>query len=314
MKKLISISSFIFLTSFLFAQQEAQFTQFMYNKLGYNPGYAGSNIGTCFTGLIRQQWLGLEGAPGSQLFSFNMPLNENRVGIGANIWRNTIGVSETINIDLAYAYRLQMETGTLGIGVMGSGRYFQSDFSKTDPIQAGDNTIPVGMQSKLLPNFGVGVYFSNDKMFLGASAPRLLENNIDLGDDQTIVSREVRHLYFMGGLVFPMSETTEFQPQVLVKYVQGAPIDADLNLNLIFNKKYSLGASYRFGGSDEIGIGESIDILLGAQLTEALMVGFAYDITLSEIQDHNNGTVEAMVRYCLEGDSGGDEYLNPRFF
>ena len=197
---------------------------------------------------------------------------------------------------------------------MASGRYFQSDFDKTDPVQAGDQTIPVGVQSKLLPNFGFGLYFSNDKLFLGASAPRLIENNIDLGDDQTVVSREVRHLYFMGGLVFPMSEKTELQPQVLVKYVNGAPLDADMNLNLIIDKKYSLGVSYRFGGSTEIGLGESIDLLLGAQLNDDLMVAFAYDITLSEIQDHTSGTVEAMVRYCLKGDSGGDEYLNPRFF
>jgi len=314
MKKLISLTGLILIAGLAFSQQESQFTQFMYNKLGYNPGYAGSSDGICFTGLIRQQWIGLDGAPGSQLFSFNMPLNDQKVGVGMNIWRNTIGVSETVNIEGAYAYRLQMDEGTLGIGLMGSGRYIQSDFAKTDPIQAGDNTIPVGMQSKLIPNFGFGAYFSNDKFFLGLSAPRLLENNIDFGSTQTVISREVRHLYFMGGLVFPISKNTEFQPQLLVKYVQNAPLDADLNMNLVFLKKYSVGASYRFGGSTEVGIGESVDILLGAQLTEEFMVGFAYDITLSELRTHNNGTVEAMVRYCIQGGSGGDEYLNPRFF
>jgi len=314
MKKLIFLTGFILITGLAFAQQEPQFTQFMYNKLGYNPGYAGSADGTCFSGLIRQQWLGLEGAPSSQLVSLNMPLNDQKVGVGLNLWRNTIGVSETVNIEGSYAYRLQMDAGTLGIGVMASGRYLQSDFSKTDPIQAGDPTIAIGQQSKFVPNFGVGLYFSNDKYFVGASAPRILQNNIDLGDDQVVISREFRHLYLMGGLVFPLSENTEFQPQVLIKYVQNAPLDADLNLNLIFLKKYSIGASYRFGGSTEQGIGESIDILLGAQLTEDFMVGFAYDITLSEIRSHNNGTVEAMVRYCLKGSGGGDEYLNPRFF
>ncbi len=314
MKKLISLTGLILIAGLAFAQQEPQFTQFMYNKLGYNPGYAGSNDGTCFTGLIRQQWLGLDGAPGSQLFSFNMPLNDQKVGIGLNIWRNTIGVSQTMNIEGAYAYRLQMDEGTLGIGLMGSGRYLQSDFAKTDPIQSGDPTIAVGMQSKFVPNFGVGAYFSNDKFFVGASAPRILQNNIDLGDDQTVISREFRHLYLMGGLVFPLSENTEFQPQILIKYVQNAPLDADLNMNLIFLKKYSVGASYRFGGSTEQGIGESVDILLGAQLTEDFMIGFAYDVTLSELRTYNNGTIEAMVRYCIKGGGGGDEYLNPRFF
>ena len=97
-----------------FGQQEQQYTQFMYNKLGYNPAVAGSHELVCLTGIIRSQWLGLEGAPNTQVLSFDMPILNQRVGIGANITRNTIGISEKITIDGVYSYRFRLATGTLG--------------------------------------------------------------------------------------------------------------------------------------------------------------------------------------------------------
>lgn len=315
MKKIIILSSFLLAVSMLFGQQDPQFTQFMYNKMGYNPGYAGSGEGTCVTALIRQQWMGLEGAPGSQLISFNMPLRKERVGVGGSIWRNTIGVTETVNLEGNYAYRVELGKGRLGLGVMGSARYMAADFGLADAVQQNDGSIPVGMQSKYVPNFGFGAYYTTDKYFFGASIPRLLENNIDFADEERVLTREIRHVYAMAGGLFRLSESTQLQPQALVKYVGGAPLDLDLNVNLILMNKYMVGVSYRVGGSTTTGIGESIDFLLGAQLSKNLMVGFAYDVTMSEIRTYQNGTIEAMVRYCVPNDkNGGSEYLNPRFF
>lgn len=315
MKNILSLTVLILAATMLFGQQDPQFTQFMYNKMGYNPGYAGSNDGVAFTALVRQQWLGLEGAPGSQLISFNMPLQDERVGIGASVWRTNIGINEMVNLEGDYAYRVELGEGRLGLGVMGSVRYLSSDFAMTDPLQAGDNSIPVGMQSKYVPNFGVGLYYGTDQYFFGVSAPRLLENNIDFADEDLILSTEIRHFYGMAGGLLKLSETTQLQPQILIKYAQNAPIDADINVNLILLNKYMVGASYRFGGTSDVGIAESIDFLLGAQISEKLMIGFAYDVTLSELRTYQNGTVEAMLRYVLPYESNNTgEYLNPRFF
>ena len=316
MKKILSFSLLIFAATALFGQQDPQFTQFMYNKLGYNPGYAGSGDGTTVTALIRRQWMGLEGAPGAQLISFNMPLQKDNIGVGGTIWRNTIGISQTVNFEGNYAYRAKVGEGRLGLGVMGAVRHMSADFDMTDPVQDSDGAIPAGMQSKYVPNFGFGAYYTTDKYFFGASIPRLLENNIDFADDETVLTREIRHFYFMGGGLFRLSETTQLQPQALFKYVSGAPFDADLNLNLILMNKYMVGVSYRTGGSSTTGIGESIDFLLAAHLNENLVVGFGYDVTMSEIRTYQNGTIEAMVRYNIkkENKNGESEYLNPRFF
>lgn len=315
MKKLSSLIIFLAFAGFLSAQQDPQFTQFMYNKLAYNPGYAGSNEAACISALYRKQWIGLDGAPETALLSFNMPLQNNRVGVGGNIWYNTIGITETINAEAAYAYRANLGEGTLGLGVMASVRLMRANYNQVDPLQAGDNSIPSGIQSKYVPNFGVGAYYNTNRFYIGLSAPRLLENNIDFSEENITLTREVRHLYLMSGLVFNLSETVKFQPQVLLKYVRNAPFDADVNGNLIIYDRYTVGLSYRIGGSKESGVGESVDLLLGAQVTDNLLFSLAYDITLSELRNYNSGTIEAMVRYCFGNiSSSGGDYLNPRFF
>jgi type IX secretion system PorP/SprF family membrane protein len=159
----------------------------------------------------------------------------------------------------------------------------------------------------------MGAYFSTQNFYLGASAPRMLENNIDFADENILITKEVRHIYFMGGLVLRLSETVKLQPQVLLKYVKNAPFDADANVNLVIMDSYTVGLSYRIGGSKTKRIGESIDLLLGAQITDNLLFGVAYDVTLSELRDYNSGSIEAVIKYCI-GKSEGEEYLNPRFF
>lgn len=300
-----------------FAQQEQQYTQFMYNKLGYNPGYAGSQETACITGIIRNQWLGLEGAPNTQILSFNMPILNQRVGIGANLTRHTIGISQKLTLDAAYSYRIRMATGTLGFGLQASVRYFRNNFAdgrlvSTVPI-ALDNSIPVGARSKYVPNFGAGAYFSNERFYVGASIPRLLNNNIDFNETGTILSEEKLHGYIMTGYLFDLSDNVSFKPQALLKFVANAPFDADVNGSFIFNKKYIVGATYRLGGSSTSAVGESVDVMVGAQISNHIFFGLSYDITLSEIKDYSDGSIEGVVRYCI-GKSGGEDIVNPRFF
>jgi len=313
MKKYLLLLCTVLIATAGWTQQEPQFTQYMYNKMGYNPGYAGSNDAACITAIYRQQWIGLDGAPGTQLITFNMPLQNKRIGIGASVWRNTIGISETLNAEAAYSYRIRMGRGILGIGVMASVRLLRNNYDQATPIQSGDETIPTGLQSKYVPNFGMGAYFSTQNFYIGASAPRVLENSIDFAEENVLITKEVRHIYIMGGVVLPLSETVKVQPQVLLKYVQNAPFDADANVNLVIMDRYTIGMSYRIGGSRTSGIGESIDVLLGAQVTDNLLFGLAYDVTLSELRDYNSGSIEAVIKYCI-GKSEGEEYLNPRFF
>ncbi len=317
MKKLIGTIIFASLFLIVSAQQEQQYTQFMYNKLGLNPGYAGSHEAMCLTGVYRQQWMGLEGAPATQLLSFNMPLSNMRAGLGVNLVRNTIGISTRVSLDASYAYRLRLGQGMLGIGLQGSIRSIRQNYADDRLVATQniliDGAIPDGEKSKVVPNFGAGLYYQGRNYYVGLSAPRLLANNIDFNDAGTIIGREVLHMFLMAGVVFDVSESVQLKPQILLKYAKNSPFDADINLMAIFAKKYSAGVTYRLGGSTVSGGGESIDFLLAAQILDNLLLGVSYDMTLSELKDYNNGGIEVVLRYCL-GSSEGDEIINPRFF
>lgn len=316
MHKFILTLFFLSLLLAAFGQQEEQFTQFMYYKSGYNPASVGSNDAPCFSLIARNQWIGFEGAPQAQLISFNMPVFNKRVGIGANIIRQTIGITEKYSAETLYAYRIPLGRGILGIGLQASVRFIRMNFSQAESIQPStqDDAIPGDIQSKYVPNFGAGLYYSNQRYYVGISAPRLLENNIDLADSDATISKEVRHIYAMGGILIDLGDHVQMQPQVLLKYVTGAPFDGDANLNFIFAEKFTTGISYRLGGSKRTGIGESVSVVLGMQLSESILFGLSYDLTLSELKNYNSGTVEGVFRYCIGGRSQGNEYVSPRFF
>lgn len=324
MRKFLLFSIFTLLSLITaIAQQDAHYTQFMYNKLGYNPAYAGSLEAITATAIVRSQWLGLEGAPQSQVFSVDAPLYDNRVGLGLNIARNTIGISTNYNADIAYAYRLPMGNGHIGVGLQGSIRTFNANYNDERLISTQsmitDASIPLGEQHKMTPNFGAGVYYKEENLYVGFSVPRLLENNIDFSEDATIISESIRHFYLMGGYVFDINDKVQLQPQILFKYAENTPFDMDANVNVIYMDKYMIGASYRVGGSSQGIPAESIDILFSTKINQHLLFGIAYDVTVSEIRDYSSGSIEAMIRYSFakknksEQEVEGD-YLNPRFF
>ncbi|HHS95010.1 MAG TPA: type IX secretion system membrane protein PorP/SprF [Phaeodactylibacter sp.] len=317
MKKIGSILLLSFMTVVAFAQQEQQYTQFIYNKLSLNPGYAGSHDSPCLTGFYRNQWMGLEGAPKTMGLSFDMPMLNKRIGVGMNLARNTIGITERWTLDGVYAYRIPLGHGTMSIGVQGSIRYHGNDYSdsrltSTQPISI-DGSIPTGEQKKYLPNFGAGLYYSSDKFYFGFSVPRVLLNNIDFNSiDGVVRSKEAVHLYGMVGLIMKMNERVKFQPQLLLKYADNSPFDFELNTSFIFNDMYTAGLTYRAGGGKD-SFGESLDLLLSARFTPQFLFGLSYDITLSDLKTYNSGSIEAVLRYCF-GSAEGEDIVNPRFF
>ncbi len=318
MKKITTLVALLFLSLCVFGQQEEQYTQFMYYRLGYNPAFAGQDQTTTVSAIVRNQWLGIEGAPQTQLVTFNMPLLNNRVGVGGSITRQTIGVTQYYTVDAAYAYHIRVGNGWLGLGLQGSVRLLRIDFSRvqgTQPIEL-DGAIPsAGYQSRYVPNFGAGIYYHSKNAYFGISVPRLLESNIDLADNQGVISKEVQHFYAMGGVRIPAGDNIQIQPQVLFKYVSGAPFDGDVNVNLVFMEKFTTGVSYRLGGSKRNSVGESVSLLIGAHLSENITLGLAYDATLTELRSYTNGSVEAMLRYSFGGrENTGNTIVNPRFY
>ncbi|MBC6993703.1 type IX secretion system membrane protein PorP/SprF [Neolewinella lacunae] len=310
--KILFLALVLLVCAGLAAQQDAQYTQFMYNKLGFNPAFAGAEPSTTLQAVVRQQWIGFEDAPSSQLFTFNSPMTANGTGVGARLSRVTIGLEQQYNVEGSYAYRIPIGRGSrLGLGVSASARYFNVEYQDATPIQGGgiDPAIPGATESKVVPNFGAGIFIDGPSYYVGISAPRLLENNIDLGAEETIISREARHYYFMGGYTFTLNEKLRLQPQMLAKYVSGAPFDADFNVTAYVGTNLFGGASYRLGGN---GGGESASALLGFYLSEHLNMCFSYDLGLSDLKSAQNGSVELAVGYSFGGRGDAGRVVDPR--
>jgi type IX secretion system PorP/SprF family membrane protein len=317
MKNSLTLLIFLLIAALAHGQQDEHYTQFMHYKLGYNPAYAGSTGGTRITVMGRNQWLGLDGAPQTQLITFNMAALQSRMlGVGASVVRQTIGISDRYTLEGNYAYRFRMGNGHLGLGLSASVRMIRIDFNRaraTQPIET-DAAIPGSFQSRFVPNFGFGVYYNTENFYFGFSAPRLLANSIDLSDDGGTLTKEVSHFYGMTGFIIPLGDNVKMQPHILLKYVQGAPFDTDVNTNITFMDKFTVGASYRVGGSKTSPIGESVSFLTAAQVSKNILFGLAYDYTLTELRNYNSGSVEAFIHYIIGGDDAGAIYENPRFF
>lgn len=302
------------LTTKLWSQQESHYTQFMYNKLYLNPAYAGAEGYGSFVGIYRNQWIGFEGAPVSQVVSFNTPFVGRRVGFGIVLNHDKIGIMNNFNGALSYSYSLvETENASLRIGLQGTAKYFRVDFSDpaleiddiNDPSIAANQTT-----NDMYWNFGTGLYLEVNNFFFGASAPKLIENvfsfNPTAGDDR---AAERRHFYLMTGFSLPVSTQTSVKTAVLAKYVQHAPLDVDINLALEFQRRFSAGLSYRIGGD---GFGDSVDFLVFGQINPMFGLGLAYDYTLSDLRSANSGSIEALLRVDLI--QGSEKLKNPRFF
>lgn len=288
----------------------------MYNKQVINPGFAGSQKGACLNLLYRNQWIGLEGAPQTQLFSFNSSLVDQRVGLGLNIIHHTIGITEQWTTDLVYAYRFAIGEGQLGIGLQTSIRFFGANYNDdrliaTDGLST-DGGIPVGDQQKLVPNFGTGIYYNTDRFYVGVSVPRIIRNEIDFNDIDGFAAEEINHYYLMSGYDFDAGNGLRLRPQLIVRYTPNIPVSADINLMATIRELLMVGLTYRTGG-DQDGFGESIDALIALRIQERWMLGFSYDMTLSRLKEASNGSIGAVLQVCFGKDEGTD-IINPRFF
>ncbi len=283
------------------AQQDAMFSQYMFNMLTVNPAYAGSRDVLSTTAMRRWQWVNIEGAPRTTYFSADMPIANKKVGLGIMAYNDKIGATNTNALYLNYAYRIRLKKGTLALGLNAGFGQYKADFLSLTTTDYGD---PVSLQNvnKFMPNFGFGTYYSTDRFYIGLSAPHLMNNKLTKESSSLAIQR--RHLFAMTGVVIPLSLFIKVKPSVLVKYVQGAPLQVDGNVNFWFDDRISIGASYRTG--------DAIVGLLEIQVTPQLRVGYAYDASLTKLRKYNAGSHELMLRY--EFGFGKSKIISPRYF
>jgi type IX secretion system PorP/SprF family membrane protein len=302
----------------LSAQQQALHTMFMYNKLLVNPAYAGYHDHACASAIVREQWLGFEGAPKSQAISFNTPLSSQSLGLGFNLQHNSIGISSSTTLDAIYDYRFPVGNGTLSLGVQGSGRFLYVDYN--DPAVKAiqdiniDPGVDINQDNKFIANVGAGIYYSTSTFYVGLSSPRLMASDIDFEVNNLFTSREQAHYYLMTGVALALDHRMSFVPQVMVRYTEAAPVSVDLNLGLRWGEDHSVGVSFRKGANSGDEFLESIDIMASAKILRGLRLGAAYDFTMSELQRYGDGSIEVMLMYCFGEAAKPATFVNPRYF
>jgi type IX secretion system PorP/SprF family membrane protein len=324
---LIAIGLFCSIATTTHAQQEGQYTQFMYNKTLVNAGYAGARRVHSISAIYRNQWMGFSGNPQSYLASYDGGIGK-KLGVGLNLVNQELGVTKNQYANMMLSYGIiQTDEMSLRMGINGAIRRYT--YSLTDPniyIQdPNDASLRQSeQQARNYFNVGAGMYFDYKNYYVGLSIPNLNKNLISVGvnPNATSAAQEKQHVYLMAGGLFKIKEDVELKPSVMFKYVENAPFSLDANLSAVFKRRFTAGVSYRYGESG--GYGDSIDALAFFQISDRLGIGAAYDFTISGLQKHTTGTIEAMLRYDISPkskalDKTKDEIdpnrlSNPRFF
>lgn len=284
-----------------YAQQDPQYTDYMFNTLTVNSAYAGSRGHLTVTGLHRTQWVGLDGAPQTQSLSVESPVGKN-VGLGIVLVNDRLGPSDEFYLDANFSYTINLNNDSrLSFGIKGGGRMLNVDFTKGQYQE--QEAVFENINNRFLPTVGAGVYWHSDNSYIGLSVPNFLTDEHYDGVQNSIAAERL-HYYLIAGKVFDLSPRIKFKPAVLGKFVTGAPIIADLSANFMFDDVLRLGVAYRWD--------DSVSGLLGLQVGPKLMIGYAYDATTTRLSGFNSGTHEIMLRFELR--SREKQLKSPRFF
>ncbi|WP_417940590.1 type IX secretion system membrane protein PorP/SprF [Flavobacterium sp. RS13.1] len=295
----------MFVSMVSFAQQDAQFTQYMYNTININPAYAGSRGALSIFGLYRTQWVGLDGAPETGCLSFNSPINNSNLGIGASLLNDKIGPTNETNFSVDISYTVQTSADfKLSFGIKGTANMFNLDVNKLNPDVAGDPQFQ-DFNNKFSPNLGAGIYWHSDKAYLGLSVPNFIETN-RYNDNDVVIYKDKINYYFMAGYVFDLDkyQYIKFKPALLTKMVEGAPLQVDVSANFMLIDKFIVGVAYRWSAS--------LSAMIGFQITDGLYLGYGYDRETTNLNNYNSGSHEIFLRYEFVTKNG--KITTPRFF
>ena len=304
----------VLLANQVLAQTEPHYTMFMYNKLLYNPAYAGSRDLTTINADYRDQWTGINGAPKTcnvtidgTVGSYMMPFR--KVALGLSLNSEQLGVEKNTDFVAYYAYRLQLGTSVLSFGLDAGAKLYAANYSALNPYQQNDPNLQHNINNAFLPNFGSGVYWSSNKYYAGFSVPNILQNYYDKNERKinNKASREIRGYYLSGGYVFSMGEHFKLEPQVMGRYAGNSdyqlPMNCDFNLSAIFYERLLIGGSYRTD--------KSFEAIIHMQVTKNINIGYAYDYMMSALNGYTNGSHELVVGYDIIREN--IKIVTPRF-
>lgn len=292
------------------AQQDPMYTQYMFNTQTINPAYAGTWESVGFMVLARQQWAGFEGAPQTYTFTLQAPLKNENVALGLNVINDKVGLEKRFYMFGDYSYKVKItEKTNLRLGLKAGFTNYSNDLqSYTLPTNVVADPSFQGKIDKTMLNFGTGAFLFSKKYYVGLSIPKIVNNKFENDLENFTLESELRHYYLMAGLVFDLNENIKFKPTMLTKSSfnsnSATPVQLDVSANFLFKEKFWLGAMYRTG--------DSFGVIAQWIFDKKLRIGYAFDMSTTNMQNYNNGSHEVMVSYELRFLK--EEVVSPRYF
>jgi type IX secretion system PorP/SprF family membrane protein len=311
------------------AQQEPQYTQFMYNKLPINAGYTGSREVLSLRALYRNQWTGIQGAPQTATLSIHSPFKRESSAMGFYMVNDRLGVTNQTWFDVTYAYRIRLGKGIkMSIGINAGMLWYKSNLSELNTNETADPVLQENV-NRVLPDFGAGLYIYHKSFYLGLSVPNFIKGELynkstidNSGNDPSgslLSAHRTPHLFVIAGGVIPAGKILKIRPQFMYKYIaegsQQIPHEYDFNLSLLFFDRFNIGATYRTSfqnNKTSLTNVDGVDVLLEVWPVKNLLIGFAYDYTLTELSQYNKGSYEVILGY--EFANKKKNLVTPRYF
>lgn len=294
-----------------YAQQDAIFSHYLFNKLYVNPAYAGGADKISLNTNYRLQWLSVEGAPRSLGISLHAPLKNENFGLGLMVHNDQIGPINQTAVYGSYAYRLKLPKGRLCLGISAGVQHFHTNLDELSAYNSGDNAYATTDANRLVPNFGFGLYYYFDKLAVGLSIPRILNSKM-FPNSKTFTNLNINNHYFITAeYLLKVHKNLKLKPALAAEYVHGAPLTFEGNLHFIFLDMVWLGA----------GVRSDLSYVISAQFCPfkqfdnffgQMRIGYAYDIPNKEIKHYTSGTHEFMLGFDLK--KGNEKILSPRYF
>lgn len=316
MKTMKQIRTALALVAMLFtayhgkAQYDAMFTQYMFNEMFINPAYAGSKDAMAVNLLHRQQWVNFPGRPVTTTFSLHGPLMNNKMGLGISVLNERIGKLNRNLIYGSYAYRVKTDKkGTLALGLNAGIHNQVNKLSELKATDIGDVQVSQNTPSMIAPNFGFGLYYSKQKFYAGVSIPRMIDDGY-MFDNSGAFSQSIKfnvqkfHYYVTVGRVFEISEDLKIKPQAMIKMVENAPLQYDINANFLIKNMIWAGLAYRSNSS--------ASAIVGVQVNPQFIVSYSYDYGLNAIQKYSQGSHEIALGYVFSYKQ--KTVVTPRYF
>jgi type IX secretion system PorP/SprF family membrane protein len=308
MKYFLNWKCIFFLVSTLqgFSQLDPLYTQYMFNELQVNPGYAGSRDCPAAVMLYRNQWTQLDGAPVTVTASVHSPLEGTEFAGGINFIGDKIGITRRTGIQFVGSYKLKMAEGSLRFGLQTGVQFLNEDLSLLN-IQ-NDLQFNSGGVKRMAPTFGYGAYYSNETFYAGYSIPSMLTSSLYSSGSafkaHTRMSFVSMTHIITAGAAIPVHSDFRIRPNAMIKLNPSANVQLDININGLYKERVWTGLGFRTG--------ESVNFLMGMQINSQLRMGYSFDYNISSIQNYAGSTHEVMLGYDLDISHG--RIVHPRFF